>query len=310
MPRFVIALLVVVIGVVTGVTGGVARADAPKVQIALLPLDADAKVEVYSQPVASELARALTQGGYDVIVIGVKMSVPKSARLVVDGTIRIDKTNAVSLTARIRAPEDLGKIVPVDAPATTKTMDHAAEDLSAKLLAAVKTRIAELDAIVAQKLHDGAPPPPDKHEPLPPTSMQKLLLAAVTINDRVEGAEVMRTALAHALPAFAQKRHHELKLVDKPADTAQNAVIKDKADFAISCEIVGFGVKDSDIPLAWANVHVRVTDVTGVVWSRELRTNTVVGDKGLANDKLAERVAREVLQILDPHLVRKIGSWR
>src|SRR3954449_4958658 len=87
------------------VAAGVAHAE-PKSPIALLPLDADAKLEVYSQPVASELARSLTQGGFDVVVVGMKMTVPAEARLVVDGTIRMGKGDAVTLTARIRDPHN------------------------------------------------------------------------------------------------------------------------------------------------------------------------------------------------------------
>src|SRR5260221_13795303 len=91
--------------IVLAAAGG-AHADPAKTSLALLPLDADAKLEVYSQPVASEIARSLTQGGFDVVVVGPKMGVPESARLVIDGTIRLGKGDAITLVVRIRDPHE------------------------------------------------------------------------------------------------------------------------------------------------------------------------------------------------------------
>src|SRR3954453_13253 len=69
--------------------------------VALLPLDADAKLELYSQSIASEVARALAAGQIDVVVVGPKMAVPEKARLIVDGTIT-GKADNITLTLRIR----------------------------------------------------------------------------------------------------------------------------------------------------------------------------------------------------------------
>src|SRR5690242_3933246 len=69
--------------------------------VALLPLDADARLELYSQSVASEVARALVAGGVDVVVVGPKMAVPERARMIVDGTIT-GKGDSVTLTLRMR----------------------------------------------------------------------------------------------------------------------------------------------------------------------------------------------------------------
>src|SRR5262245_21447863 len=118
---------------------GPARADDA---VALLPLDADAKLEIYGQPVASELARALVAGGVDVVVVGPKMAVPERAKLIVDGQITATKQDAVVLSLRIRNPVDGTTLSTTQASAQgLQNIDKAAAELSAKLLPLVKTQI-------------------------------------------------------------------------------------------------------------------------------------------------------------------------
>src|SRR5215468_10544975 len=62
--------------------------------VALLPLDADKSLEIYGQPVASELARALVAGNVYVVVVGPRMAVPDNARLIIDGTIALGKASS------------------------------------------------------------------------------------------------------------------------------------------------------------------------------------------------------------------------
>src|SRR5262245_21708357 len=81
MPRALMIVVWIVIGAVP------ARAET----IALLPLDADKRLEVYGQPVAAEIGRALKEAGIDVVVVGAKMDVPARAELIVDGTIKAAK---------------------------------------------------------------------------------------------------------------------------------------------------------------------------------------------------------------------------
>src|SRR4051812_14068849 len=94
--RFVI-VAVVAIGWLCPATRAHAESDA----VALLPLDAEQRLAIYGQAVASEVARALVAGGIDVVVVGPKMAVPERARLVFDGTIT-GKGEAVTLTLRVR----------------------------------------------------------------------------------------------------------------------------------------------------------------------------------------------------------------
>src|SRR5437588_6036430 len=82
--------------------GGPARAQPAGGAVALLPLDADQRLEVYGQPVAGEIARELVAGGIDVVVVGPNMAVPERAKLIVDGTISAGKGASVVLAVRIR----------------------------------------------------------------------------------------------------------------------------------------------------------------------------------------------------------------
>ena len=77
------------------------RADS----VALLPLDGEKRLEIYGQPVAAELARALNGAGVEVVVVGAKMAVPEKAKLIVDGTIKA-KGQTVTLELRIRDAKD------------------------------------------------------------------------------------------------------------------------------------------------------------------------------------------------------------
>jgi hypothetical protein len=271
-----------------------ARADDNAV--ALLPLDADAKLELYSQSVASEVARALVAGGVDVVVVGPKMEVPQRARMIVDGTIT-GKGDTITLTLRIRdarAGTVLGSV-----PATATSVTQATEDLSKKIVPAVKTQLAALQP---------APPPRDDHAiPPPPAPVHR---EPAAILGEVTGKGPLRDALEHELAPWA-KRAVELMpnvLVDMvvPAMPATH-----NASAAIALDVLAFSVSwRSDVPLARARVRVRVVDRSAVVFDRVIVTDTVVGDRHQSDEALAARTAREVLAILEPHLHRKLAGWR
>ena len=273
-----------------------ARADDKAV--ALLPLDADAKLELYSQSVASEVARALAAGGVDVVVVGPKMEVPQRARMIVDGTIT-GKGDQITLTLRIRdarAGTVLGSV-----PATATSVTQATEDLSKKIVPAVKTQLASLSAVQAPPPTEGddhaiPPPQPVHHEPAP-------ILGEVT------GQGPLRDALQHELEPWAKRKVEVMPnvLIDMvvPAMPATHG-----ADAAIALDVVAFSITGAVVPLARARVRVRVVDRSQVVFDRVIVTDTVVGDRRQTNEALAARTAREVLAILDPHLKRKLAGWR
>jgi hypothetical protein len=269
-----------------------ARADDNAV--ALLPLDADAKLELYSQSVASEVARALVAGGVDVVVVGPKMEVPRRARMIVDGTIT-GKGDTITLTLRIRdarAGTVLGSV-----PATATSVTQATEDLSKKIVPAVKTQLASLSAVQVPPPNEAQPPAAPVHrEPAP-------ILGEVT------GQGPLRDALQHELEPWAKRKVEVMPnvLVDMvvPAMPATHG-----ADAAIALDVVAFSISGDAVPLARARVRVRVVDRSQVVFDRVIVTDTVVGDRRQSSEALAARTAREVLAILDPHLKRKLAGWR
>ena len=274
-----------------------AHAQASDNAVALLPLDADAKLELYSQSVASEIARALAAGQLDVVVVSPKMAVPTKARLIVDGTIT-GKGDQITLTLRIR--DARAGTVLATLPATATSVSDATEQLSGKVLPAVRTQLDALHAQDAKQPEQPAPPRVDHRLPRPKEPAPVLLV--------VHGAatDPLATALSSELQPWAHRPVQPLTntLVDMlgPANTSGY-------DVALGFEVLGYTTLPGQIPSARARVHVRVLAKGQVVWDRVVRTDTVVGDKGIASDALAARTAREVLAIARPHIKRVLPSW-
>jgi len=266
--------------------------------VALLPLDADQKLELYSQSVASEVARALAAGAVDVVVVGPKMAVPEKARLIVDGTIT-GKADNITLTLRIRDAH-AGTVL-ATIPTTATSVTDATEQLSGKVLPAVKAQLAVLHAQVDSSHADHMTPPPRPHvaAPLP-------MLAAV---HAARGGEALVQPLGGALAPWAGRTIDPLPntLVDMIVPTMASTKGR---DLAIGFEVLGYVTVPGDIPSARARVRVRIVDRSHVLFDRIVHTDTVVGEKGIAPDVLAGRVAREVLDIVEPHLRRADPSWR
>ena len=287
-----------------------AFADEPAHAVALLPLDADAKLELYGQPVASEVARSLVQGGIEVVVVGPKMAVPAQARLVVDGTIKGGKGGSVTITVRIRDASD-GSVydtIPVTAASQT-AIDHAAEELSAKVLPSVQTKLNDLiekdraaAALREVKPRVTTPPPVVVKSPQ--------VLIAVASSNSASGAALSK-ALGTQLVPWAAHRHHEAVVSSALGKNASKSVSIRKADFAIELNVLAVTIdhNDDQIPLASARVRVRISDPQSTVFDRVVVTNTIVGEKNLAADKLIDRIAREVLSIAEPHVRRRIPTW-
>jgi len=268
--------------------------------VALLPLDADAKLELYSQSIASEVARALAAGQIDVVVVGPKMAVPEKARLIVDGTIT-GKADNITLTLRIRDARAAKVLATV--PATASSVADATDQLSHKILPAVQAQIAALHVQVTQKPADEKKPP----GPRPPVPAAPMPVLAV-----VHGASAsspLVAPLGSALEPWAKRDVHPLAntLIDM---LAPPMVAAKGEQLAIGFEVLGYSMVKGEIPSARARVRVRIVDRTHVVWDRIVRTDTVVGDKGIAADALAARTAREVLAIVEPHIRRLVPAWR
>jgi hypothetical protein len=285
-----------------------AHADTPKSEgaVALLPLDADARLAIYGQPVASEIARALVVGGVEVVVVGPKMAVPERARLVVDGTISSNKSDVVVLALRVRNPVDGTTLATTQATAQgLANIDKAAAELSAKVLPIVKQQILALGHPA-----DVRPTPPEVHiAVVAPPSMHPLLLALIA---RAPAGEPLRAALSEAITPWAAAVHRESKAIDAPklaGKLAASSVKEAGGELAISFEVKSFEVTQGKVPFARARVRVRIVDASSVLFDRVVVTDSVLGERGSTPEVLAQRTAREVLDILRPHLRRLVASW-
>jgi hypothetical protein len=290
-----------------------AFADEPARAVALLPLDADLKLELYGQPVASEVARTLVQGGLEVVVVGPKMAVPAHARVVVDGTIKAGKGGTVTITVRIRDASDGSVLDTIPVTAASQTaIDHAAEELSALVLPSVQTKLKDLiekdrarDAQREVKPRVTTPPP------VAVKSLQVLTAVSSSSSETSASGDALAKALATQLVPWAARRHHEAVVSSALGKNASKSLSIRKADFAIELNVLAVTIdrNDDQIPLATARVRVRISDPQSTVFDRVVVTNTIVGEKNLAPDKLIERIAREVLSITEPHVRRRIPTW-
>jgi hypothetical protein len=274
--------------------------------VALLPLDAGARLEIYGQAVATEIARALMAGGVEVVVVGADMDVPASARLIVDGAVATDKGGLVALSMRVRDPADGAVLDTLSATAPSLAqIDRAAAELSARVLPVVRERLAALTAGRAGG-DPGRPRSPGGGSP-------RVLLVGVA---STAAAEPLRGALAGAAERWVRAARREPRAVEPrtlEGKLAPPAVASADAERAVTFEILRYAVASvgpaRDVPLARARVRVRIADRSEVRFDRVVATDTIVGDRGMPAAALAARVAEEVLAILRPHVRRVVSPW-
>lgn len=271
-----------------------ARADS----VALLPLDGDKKLEIYGQPVAAELGRAMTAAGIDVVVVGAKMAVPERAQLIVDGTIKA-KGNTVTLTLRIRDPRD-GSTLESLPPATSPlvSIDKAAADLSTKLVPAVQGQLQKLQKAAVQTVPNGS----GEHKPdvvaskaAEPVAQLPELKVSVSMLKPNPALRLLSSAFPHELDAWATQHGRHVDMTG----TSQ-----------IQFELLTFAITPGKIPLAKARVRMRVYDAGKIKFDRIIHTDTIVGDRDISEQAFAERTAREVLLIANPNLKRTLADWK
>jgi hypothetical protein len=256
--------------------------EASSQSVALLPLDAGKTLELYGQPVASELARALASGNIDVQIVGPRMAVPAAARLIVDGTIKPGKGEAIELAIRVRNPADGTVLDTLSATASSlSNIDKAAADLASRVVPVIRARLAVLD----QKPAVETPPP--ARPPQPPEQVA----APIVLSMSITGVESLRAPLAAGMEARAESTHH---------------VLRDGAATKILLEVRDYETVAGAVPMARARVRLAI----GMEFDRVLFTDTVVGEKGMAPEALAARVAQEVLVIARPYLKRVVTTWR
>jgi hypothetical protein len=299
---------------VLGATSSGARAEPAGDAVALLPLDADRSLEIYGQPVASEIARALGAGNVQVVVVGPKTAVPDRARLIIDGTIALGKASAVTISLRIRNTVDgvVLENLSATAPGLAK-IDSAAAELSARILPIVRDKLAALHR-----------PPADDHghviqvrspgsgAPQNPPAPDRPVLVSVVDLRRPAGTGVLLGAFDTAVADWIRGHHREVRKLDPgklDPRIAASSVAAAGSDLAFGFWILGFTAETAPLPMARARVRVQITSASAVVFDRVVATDTVVGDRNLTVAELAARVAREVLAILRPHVRRSVASW-
>lgn len=289
--------------------------------IALLPLDGEKRLEIYGQPVAAEMGRALKAQGFDVVVVGAKMDVPDGAQLIVDGTIKGEKNKAISISIRIRDPHSGTVLETLPASAASLTaIDKAAADLSTRIVPAVK---AHLQAIAAKATPRPAEPPPGNGRPIEPPRTPKtpqptvslpVIVTSVSSPQPVRPAlELLATGLAAELPQWGVSHKRDARPVE-PDRLSRAAAIKTtqemSADVGVALEVLSFTVDPGTVPLGRARVRVRVIHKGTILFERVVRTDTIVGDKGITEQEMAARTGREVLAIVNAQLRRLVEGWR
>lgn len=276
--------------------------------VALLPLEADKGLEIYGQPVASEMARALAAGNIRVVVLGPRTAVPDHTGLVIEGTIAQGKGGAVTIALRIRRAD--GGVLPskrslaASAPGLAK-IDSAAAELSAQLLPAVRELLAALprESDDHGRVVDAHPAPAPDHP----------VLVAIADDRHAADPGPLRGALQAAVADWT-RAHHRVPRDTDPAQLTIAALTPAGADLAIRFAILDWSVEQPDDrarpAMARARVRVQILGPRAVMFDRVVATDTVLGDPGRGPPELAARVAREVLAILGPHMRRNVPSWR
>ena len=281
----------------------IARADSEP--IALLPLDADGRLEIYGQPIAAEIARALTDGKLTVVVVEAKMAVPDGTKLVVAGSITA-KGTAVVLGVQVRNPADGTVTDKLEEPAANvAAIGKAAAKLAERLAPVVKARLEVLRKVVVP---DRKPPPvrPQVVEPV------VLLGVGVSMNASLI-VEPFRQALIDSVNRTLRANQRQPSPVDAStlgAQLAVQTVATARASRGIVFEILDYAIEPGMIPLVRARVRVRIADGTRVQFDETLATDTIVGDKLSPPGVLAFRTAREIMTILRPHLRKLEPRWR
>ncbi|HEY0194997.1 MAG TPA: hypothetical protein VGC42_27980, partial [Kofleriaceae bacterium] len=269
--------------------------------VALLPLDAERSLEIYGQPIASEISRTLNEHAIQVVVVGPNMAVPEAARLIVDGTITAGRAGAITISVRVRNPSD-GRVLGEPLTATAAglaRLDAATSDLSGRLLPVVQAQLAT------------APRPDHGHVTQTAPAGDRTIVVAVADEGHRPETAALAAALDPAVGEWTRAHHHQLQKIDPARLTvalAPKAV--GTGDFAIGLWVERYAPEVvHDLPMARARVRVRVASASAILFDRVIVTDTVLGDKTSTPAELAARVSREVLAILRPHLMRRVRTW-
>jgi hypothetical protein len=294
---------------------------AGKVTVALLPLDADARLALYGQPVAAEVARALAAEGLDVAVVGQGDPVPTRAVLVVDGTLRKSGKTAIALQLRLRDPARAEELAEVGTTAKSLiAIDRAAADAAAKLVPEVRSQLA-----ARAKLPDRHPAPepgsgtatapvpapaPAPRIELPPSIM-------LVASSRVALGGSPEVTVSQIVPAFERlvddARHRPVPPrgfvgTDLRAVAAEAAAIG--ASLGVTIEVLALEPgRRAKVPVGRVRARVQIVRPDGrVVFDRVVRTDTLVGRRGEVDAHLAGYAGVQIADVIRVRLARALGA--
>jgi len=290
-----------------------ARADDGKV-IALLPLAADKKLQIYGQPVASEVARALEQDGFSITVVSSTAPVPSKARLVIDGRIVRGDGDTVLIEARVRDPA-IGKIVAeVSATAPTLTrIDEAAAALAQQLAAVLRDGIAAQDEAARPKPRVDPEPVEGDPTPAPAVKVDGRPIALVAVRSAVSRGQddpELIPLLRVGAGRLAGLIGHQASEVSEPPTAADTpaTLITGKAKLLVVIDLLAISYGEGGVITARARARVRVADASGVVFERTVRTATLVGGRGDRRDAVARAAIDQLVDIAMPRVREKLAA--
>jgi hypothetical protein len=320
------AVIALIAAVVIGGGAVTARAEPgrDRVTVALLPLDAEAKLALYGQPVAAELSRALAADGLDVAVVGQGDPVPTRAVLVVDGTIA-KQGKGIALKLRVRDPARAEILAEVAAAAPTRTaIDKAAATAASELVPKVRALLAARAAAAADAAKPPTPsgtgaetrtdPPTKPAAPAAPAAPTVLLVATSRVN--LDGRpDAMIAAIAPAFERLIGAVHHRpippAAPVAPDAPALASAARTAGAALAISIDVLALELDRGAVPSGRARARIRIVSPSGDrVFDRVVRTDTVVGGKGELAAHVAAYAGAQLAEIVRTRVAAAVGGAR
>jgi hypothetical protein len=278
-------------------SSAIAVADAPQPTVALLPLATGKGFELYGQPVAAEVARALRAGGLEVVVVSAGATPPARAHLVVDGTIAGGPHGAVALQVRVRDLDKGVVVATLDASAPELTqLDHAAADLAARLQAAVKEQLAlrEPKPKTPEPPHHDITPPPPHADAKPPVDLPPAIVWSSS-----DTPDFPKDAAADVARALVARTGHRAVDAPRPRDGK-----KLDADYGLAIEIEEFELEHDGVWTARASARVRWIAADGhEVATRVVHTDTLVGSRTDDRGALVRDAGAQLAEILAPRVL-------
>lgn len=273
-------------------------------RVAVLPLAAgDADLEIYSVPVAREIARHL--GGalsIEVKALADAGSVPATIDLVVDGRINKIGKKQIRLEARVRNAAISRSVASVTArPRPLVEIDEAARELAAQLAPLIRDWRREQPRD-PYRLERAAAAPGRA------ASKSPLLVVLRATGTAADGVIPVQEQASQAVYAFADRLGVEsIATSDKLGDVNRvkvaNVVRSAGARFGLTLRIEKVSYDFRGVLSARGRARIRLIDRDGEVkLERVVGTDTVVGARGDRHSALVYMVAEQALDIAAPQL--------